>query len=1188
MQEEIKWDFKNLNKTYRLVDPDGNQYNSASKLFDKYNDAQPYYNDKHGDDAHAYHARVYHLAVLSMLNPEKANTLLNKDSKFKIPSQNYLDGKEAVQEREKDRYEHVGPEINKWINYLNSIGEGEEANKKKGEILTLFAKYPGMLDKIPVLKGPNNKLLKIDKGYNEIKVRNQEDIISAKKELDILYAIDNDVNMLYMIFNAHALYDQKNKRFLVDLYTKFTTEDIPQSYEGEGLLAKDMYDVPTIVDVHSCNGGGLFKYDTKKQAPLEDNAIIMTHASKKYFLYNRFVAEKIAKLDRTGERPTNKSAYYNIMTQLSYGIPFTLTINKEKLQGAIQEMELDNNSNQSFISENNGYSTKLLNGIRIYNDETLEKNLVGKIKCDLKLRDIATFDNDSFQWKYENSQNLGKFLLHKAETLRRILHHCEFELKGLDNQINVTKESYLDNEDVDSIKENTIALELIKYFNLQDNAVTQRNEKRNSINNTTIAPVLKEYCKLAGQEYDKVLDNITTLQSNSQKLPYMEHMFYQGCALSVSNEPNINKIIFSRAFAELASNHIRNTRKALEDEDGKLKNKYEIIEVFSSENAINFANKSIMTYDTILASVLKNMTIDRAKSLLSKNSLSAAVEFPEEHRITLYLAQTNKITAQNIEMLLKPSNLQGYKQYYHQILSLGIEKDNDMINALLCTDEFNPTTVSEEEYREVYEEILEAAENNKLNAAQINALLNSEDAYSFIAADQEKYQEVYHKILDAAKNEGLDAELINALLSDNAYNLVGANKEKYEEILEAAKNEELNGNDIYDKLDASLEQSNSEQSEIEQENEIEQDEIEPGPRKKVKINNDTVENEENQSKQDQSSQIEDEEENQSQESSYQSNASSNNSLENEHKKRNEKATMQGEKNFMKAVKEANKGDAINSAKIQEISDSVDKEYENNKQMIQTQDNKHIPKGSVILLPEKDHQKDHGEYLKLLIDASTAYHKNTIAFIELKEDGENRGMKDITKLARMIEDNANNKDHKQIIILESPESNLYKEAEYMNNGKIPLKGMEGKDIAVDINHSQYEEIKARNDDIKQKAIAHGMSQAEADEKFNLDENGKVPVHMDHTDKRNNRLYHQIRDEYMTKNIMLGVNAGMNAIVLVGAAHIENLEAKLEEHGVEVKVGEEHVKRSWVAKTKSKREQQSEEQIQKEDVQGRIQR
>ena len=170
----------------------------------------------------------------------------------------------------------------------------------------------------------------------------------------------------------------------------------------------------------------------------------------------------------------------------------------------------------------------------------------------------------------------------------------------------------------------------------------------------------------------------------------------------------------------------------------------------------------------------------------------------------------------------------------------------------------------------------------------------------------------------------------------------------------------------------------------------------------------------------------------------------------------------------------------------------------------------IKKSSVTILPEQDHKTDHSTNLTHVVTEIAAMpeerRENIVIFLERKDYGDNRGIKDMKILAATLEYNKNKPKEEQIAISEPPDSNLYLDAVSYNTFKdmgVKVVGAEGKGLAVGQHHPDY---------------------------------GKL------------------RDEGMTDNIMVEAKKGKEIILLVGSAHVEPLQKKLGASDVDVKVND----------------------------------
>ncbi|WP_341793339.1 MULTISPECIES: hypothetical protein [unclassified Rickettsia] len=155
-------------------------------------------------------------------------------------------------------------------------------------------------------------------------------------------------------------------------------------------------------------------------------------------------------------------------------------------------------------------------------------------------------------------------------------------------------------------------------------------------------------------------------------------------------------------------------------------------------------------------------------------------------------------------------------------------------------------------------------------------------------------------------------------------------------------------------------------------------------------------------------------------------------------------------------------------------------------------------GSVEIRPEHNHSTDHGNNNQALIAEIQAgtIDKNTVIAIERKQYGENLGMKDVIKIANILEHNEKNPD---------------------NPLKLP------------------EELE--NAPIFQDALLYKVAKEKGIKVISL-EGGNL----EHT--KDSALYNENREQYMTDVISEVRSKGYNVIASVGTNHVTNLEKALE--------------------------------------------
>ncbi|WP_342270098.1 hypothetical protein [Rickettsia endosymbiont of Orchestes rusci] len=155
-------------------------------------------------------------------------------------------------------------------------------------------------------------------------------------------------------------------------------------------------------------------------------------------------------------------------------------------------------------------------------------------------------------------------------------------------------------------------------------------------------------------------------------------------------------------------------------------------------------------------------------------------------------------------------------------------------------------------------------------------------------------------------------------------------------------------------------------------------------------------------------------------------------------------------------------------------------------------------GSVEIRPEHNHSTDHGNNNQALIAEIQAgtIDKNTVIAIERKQYGENLGMKDVIKIANILEHNEKNPD---------------------NPLKLP------------------EELE--NAPIFQDALLYKVAKEKGIKVISL-EGGNL----EHT--KGSALYKENREQYMTDVISEVRSKGYNIVASVGSSHVANLEKALE--------------------------------------------
>ncbi|WP_341793701.1 hypothetical protein [Rickettsia endosymbiont of Ceutorhynchus obstrictus] len=155
-------------------------------------------------------------------------------------------------------------------------------------------------------------------------------------------------------------------------------------------------------------------------------------------------------------------------------------------------------------------------------------------------------------------------------------------------------------------------------------------------------------------------------------------------------------------------------------------------------------------------------------------------------------------------------------------------------------------------------------------------------------------------------------------------------------------------------------------------------------------------------------------------------------------------------------------------------------------------------GSVEIRPEHNHLTDHNNNNKALIAEIQAgtIDKNTVIAIERKQYGENLGMKDVIKIANILEHNEKNPD---------------------NPLKLP------------------EELE--NTPIFQDALLYKVAKEKGIKVISLE--GR---NLEHT--KGSALYKENREQYMTEVISEVRSKGYNIVASVGSSHVANLENALE--------------------------------------------
>jgi hypothetical protein len=170
------------------------------------------------------------------------------------------------------------------------------------------------------------------------------------------------------------------------------------------------------------------------------------------------------------------------------------------------------------------------------------------------------------------------------------------------------------------------------------------------------------------------------------------------------------------------------------------------------------------------------------------------------------------------------------------------------------------------------------------------------------------------------------------------------------------------------------------------------------------------------------------------------------------------------------------------------------------------ENSNKEKGSVSILSEANHHIDHAKNTQYLIEKikSGAVTKDSVIALERKQDGVNLGMVDIIKIASILQHNEKNPDKQILIPDEIKKSEIYQDAllyKVATEHGISVIGVEGKKL--DYN----------------KESAH---------------------------------YNDARENHMVEIIDRLTSQGKKVILPVGSEHVENLQSKLGNKGIDAEI------------------------------------
>jgi|GEM_PF-6273761 len=1139
-KKDLKEKFAKINKQYKILNK-GDLYNKALEQFTQYVVGGNIDNDDNDTLA-----RLYHMAILGFNQKEldggEYQRLYNKeypDSNFKLPSEKHINGDGILYNARKPGVLKE-TEVEKYREYIKGHIEYHTGEEKQA--LSAFAHYPGMLNKMPVLMGTNRNpdpdefaikaIADADKGM----YITGDDLSGAFSDCQLLHDINTagqqHETALVVKLNAHGGYTKSTGEFVNRLYLKnhLISKDIKDKSQYIRYPAMKFQKVldafqekhegrRLIFDVHSCTGRGMTKHIT-----FPSNVMQIFHASSKYTA-SAGISESAEVMKPSIEHQDKWSNQDKIVSQILENVahvkPITLVINDKEQIDKILHMTGSKTGIYQITGEEKKGVNEVYPPIRVKVEgsekEENEKSqrLVVKLSPNLsdaiggetekilneRLSGVTKILTDALALKIPENIQIPPEI--SSEDIKQ--GQREIIVQAIAKEIKREKHRYAEvmerlkkinneiNQEEKSLKDKIVSLD--NHLNTMQNRVTKDLE-----NLTKIVPDL-------GQQYN-IKEKLTSLKEDIKKQKQEIEEQKKQTILGEQDILSDNKQKENRSTSDVKRDIDKNGKllsrykqdlEKLQDISDKIKNLNNQHNNIKSEAGYF---EKVDVYNNIVKDEEKKELIERAKFDLSPSMM---VEY------------------MNREMEGDEGKEGTYAQEKEEMYALlGLEritrtdKDKKFIKKL---KDVNTLIQCAQLSRDCYEAYQLLRDNERLQGPQIAALAG--------LSMRQELLKPYGHLVERAADKQLDSGRIAVLMHFCNIGLKYPKRyERYEYLVDKAhllsvkqiQEQDLGNSKLEQSIDDIVKKNGqqdkslkrSEKQEIIQNNLIKDDDI------KVV-------------------------------------ADFKNSMRDANAKDSKKLEVLNQL-FVKSDKE-HKAQSVTEKELSSFfSKALSKLGIDSKSDARE-------KGSVVVLPEHNHTIDHSNSMNSIVksvkEMNAEEKKNTVVFTERKEDGDNRGMKDVKALATVLGYNEDKLKREQIAVSEPENSNLYKDAEVYSELKtdgMKLRGMEGKDICVDRHHPQYKEIEARNDILKQEAIDSGMSQSAADERFDPDKKGRIQVHLDHADLDNNKLYYQVHDEHIVENTVNLVNSGKNVIMSVGSAHLEFLLERLKENGVEVEIKE----------------------------------
>ena len=462
-------DFAKLNKTYQLLSTDDNdrdQYDAVEGRFDnllKAYTSDEYVTTKTTEETqenydkrvNTHQARLYHLAVLE-IGVDKVK--LNKDAflTFKIPDDKHLKGEGVVVDKRQDNND-LCTDIQEEIKKYNIFIEANPDNIKN--TLSAFACYPGALNKMPALIGPDVNaeskcfnLKAINQAIEGMYIT-QKGFEGAFSDLQLLNEINTegkDKNIVVML-DAHGGYKKDNKEFSMCLYKKDNLNAWKQKdgiyYEVrkfqkvlENVTDKDH---KIILDVYSCHGRGM-----TKDVQFSSNVTQIFHTSSKYTTSSSISkSEEVTKnmLKVENKDWSNEQRMLSlILENIAHARPLTIVIND--LEQIEEIKKLTNFNNSLSLIEDSKDKSKSQGAIRIKSEE---ESLV--IKLSPNLLDVYSNEENALL----SPTKTEKILNERLQSLKQILKNVGFNDADITN-VNTS----IDSKKVEQLQREIVAQEI--------------------------------------------------------------------------------------------------------------------------------------------------------------------------------------------------------------------------------------------------------------------------------------------------------------------------------------------------------------------------------------------------------------------------------------------------------------------------------------------------------------------------------------------------------------------------------------------------------------------------------------------------------------------------------------------------------------------------------------------------------